>query len=90
MALYKYVYRYDYDYDGMARPPGIPVRVYPGICLNKIPGGNSREFMHIASLIFLPKKSVFTVIIALSYSVISSHIIRTLLLSPYSTLTMVR
>jgi len=35
-----------------ARPPGIPVREFPGICLHKIPGGNSREFMHIASLIF--------------------------------------
>jgi len=29
--------------------------------------------MHIESLIFLPKKSVFAVIIALSYSVISNH-----------------
>jgi len=35
-----------------ARPPGIPVQEFPGICLHKIPGGNCREFMHIASLIF--------------------------------------
>jgi len=34
------------------KPSGIPVQEFPGICLHKIPGGNSREFMHIASLIF--------------------------------------
>ena len=28
-----------------ARPPGIPVREFPGIAEPKIPGGNSREFL---------------------------------------------
>ena len=28
-----------------SRPPGIPVREFPGIAEPKIPGGNSREFM---------------------------------------------
>ena len=29
----------------VARPPGIPVREFPGIATPKIPGGNSREFL---------------------------------------------
>jgi len=29
----------------IARPPGIPVREFPGIADPKIPDGNSREFL---------------------------------------------
>jgi len=34
-----------------ARPSGIPEGEFRKICLHKIPGGNSRKFMHIDNII---------------------------------------
>ena len=37
--------RWPWNWPHHARPPGIPVREFPGIADPKIPGGNSREFL---------------------------------------------